>query len=504
MSTSIKIKNICVLGVIPFLAIPFNTYAKPWLDAGDMRLRHQLELLSDAGLLDAPITTWPLSSRDIHQNLKQPEDLSKVTLAVKNALNQINERLIEEDYSSSFKVTASGQSKELLIRDFSAEGREKASVSYDGQWGSSVVDLRLKATIADKSDHPGDNTLRFDESYIATSLGNWKFTVGMQSRWWGPGWDGSLILSNNARPIPSLSLENVSSGPFKSNFMKKYFGWIGPNKLHMFIGKLESDRSIPNAKLIGTRFTFKPLKGLEVGLHRTIQWGGEGQDQSFSDLLKTIASVRITPQDRSLGSVKGNQIAGLDWRWKLPLSGENHYTFYGQYIGEDRVDGSLLLGDEVFLLGGSIAGYSTLLGGGSWRTYLEATDTSAGSFKGRARNNIVYNHGLYTDGYRHLGLSLGHGIDSDSRMVSAGAMFSQKNGNFWRTWLKHAKINEDGIGNNPLAPNGKTWSSLGLSLERKLNEKTSVNLGVQLISEKDNSDNRDNDFAVSIGFSRSF
>ncbi len=44
------------------------------------------------------------------------------------------------------------------------------------------------------------------------------------------------------------------------------------------------------------------------------------------------------------------------------------------------------------MLGGSVAGFSNKLKG-SWRAYLEATDTSAGSFKGRDRNNIVYNHG---------------------------------------------------------------------------------------------------------------
>ncbi len=46
--------------------------AKPWLDAGDMKLRHELQLLSDAGLLNAPLTTWPLASKDIEANLKQP------------------------------------------------------------------------------------------------------------------------------------------------------------------------------------------------------------------------------------------------------------------------------------------------------------------------------------------------------------------------------------------------------------------------------------------------
>ena len=505
MSMTFKPKQYCALGVLSTLVLSLTAEANPWLDTGDMKLRHELQMLSDAGVLDAPITTWPLASKDIHQSLER-SSAKKSTLQpeIMDVLSNINQRLAAEDYGSSFKLEGQARSKELLIRDFSGEGREKASVSYDGSWGNSFGDVRLRATVAEKSNHSSDQKFRLDESYVASSLGNWKFTVGKQSRWWGPSWDGSLILSNNARPIPSLSLENVSSKAFNNKWLR----WIGPNKLHMFVGQLESDRAVSNAKLIGTRFTFKPFKSLDIGLHRTIQWGGEGQDNSFKNFLKTIASIRVDKQDSSLGTVNGNQIAGLDVRWKLPIPSSNKYSLYGQYIGEDRVDGSILLGDETFLLGGSISGVSKK---GTWRTYLEATDTSAASFKGRARNNIIYNHGTYTDGYRHQGLSMGHGIDSDSQIISAGVMLSQKNGNFWRGWVKHAKLNLDGIGKNPAAGeatgnnnSGKKWSAVGISLDKKLNQQSKLKLGLQYTSDKETGKSRDNDFGASIGYSYTF
>jgi hypothetical protein len=254
--------------------------------------------------------------------------------------------------------------------------------------------------------------------------------------------------------------------------------------------------------LIGTRFTFKPFQSLEVGLNRTIQWGGDGQNNSFKNFLETLASIRIDKQDGGLGTVNGNQIAGLDMRWKLPTSSKNKYALYGQYIGEDRVDGSLLLGDETFLVGGSASGLSNL---GAWRAYIEATDTSAAWFKDRDRNNIIYNHGTYTDGYRHQGLSMGHGIDSDSQIISAGTMLSRNNGDFWRGWVKYAKLNIDGIGKNPIAgTNGKKWSAVGVSLDKKLNKRSKLNLGLQFISEKETGKRRDNDFGASIGYSHTF
>lgn len=488
--------------VIPALLISSSVVARPWLDPGDMKLRHELQLLSDAGMLNAPLTTWPLASKDIHEQLKKPKDNETILPSLKYALDNVSSRLVKEDYGAGFNLSVDVISKEVLIRDFSGKGREKTNVSYDAQWGSQYFDARLKVTAADKSSHPSDENIRLDESYIAGDLGNWKVTVGRQSRWWGPGWDGSLILSNNARPIPSISIENTLSKHDDSDH--KLIRWLGSSKLHAFIGKLESSRGVPNAKLIGTRFTFKPNKSFEVGLHRTIQWGGDGQEESVSDFFKTLLSIRGDSQNGGLGSVRGNQLAGLDFRWNLPFGkNKNHYSLYGQYLGEDRVDGSIALGDEIFLLGGSVAGYSKKLKG-SWRVYVEGTDTSAGRYKGRARNNIVYNHGGYTDGYRYQDISMGHGIDSDSQIIGVGAMLSQTSGNFWRAWVKQAKMNEDGIGNNPIAQNGRKWSSIGLSLDRNINDDTRVNFGVQYIKDDQYAGENNSDAVVSVGISKVF
>jgi hypothetical protein len=46
-------------------------------------------------------------------------------------------------------------------------------------------------------------------------LGNWSTSLGKVDRWWGPGWDGSLILSTNARPIPAISLDRRIAEPFE-------------------------------------------------------------------------------------------------------------------------------------------------------------------------------------------------------------------------------------------------------------------------------------------------
>jgi len=317
-----RANTISVLLILPLFFISNSVFSKPWLDPGDVRLRHELQLLSDSGLLNAPITTWPLASKDIEANLYKLKDGEFLRPELKHALDSVNRTLVEKDYRKGYKLEAKIRTKELLIRDFSGEGRGRGSVSYDGEWGSPLLDVRLKASVEDKLSPRDGKAFRLDESYIASDIGNWKFTVGQQSRYWGPGWDGSLILSNNARPFPSISVENVLSKGEDDDFF--LFRWLGHSKFHAFVGQLESDRGIPNAKIIGTRITIRPHRSFEVGLHRTIQWGGEGRDDSFSDFLETFFILNSNSQDDLLA---GNSLAGLDARWNLPFGGVNtHYS----------------------------------------------------------------------------------------------------------------------------------------------------------------------------------
>ena len=511
-----------------FLSLSFSLSAKPWLDTGDVRLRHHLQVLSDAGYLKAPLTTWPLSSEDIDAQLRQAIAREILKPAVKASLAYVNSRIKQSSTYSSFKVGADVRTKTLLIRDFSGKGREKASTYIDGSWGNSIIDARLKFSAAkqahttlylfsdpddlndngfqtiihEKEDaiHPDNSIARLDESYLSSELGNWKITARKQSRWWGPSWDGSLILSNNARPIPSLSLENINSEAFES----KFFNWIGPNKFHMFVGILESTREVSKPKFFGFRYNFKPtlFKNFEVGLSRTLMWGGGDQDESVSDLFKTLFGVNSNVTgDR----ISGNTLASIDMRWKLPLDTDNHYTLYGQYLVEDTGN-SVVGGDDTLQLGGSMSGYSTSLDG-SWRTYLEIADTSSGLFAGDDRNNTTYNHDEYLNGYRHLGMSMGHGIDSDSTLISFGSILATNNGDLWRGWLKTAELDllktRDGL--NPISgTDGRKWTAVGVNYETNLGQKTRVNAGAHIISDNPTNKERKTSVAVDAGFSYLF
>ena len=42
-----------------------QAFAEPWLAPGDARLRHDLALLADAGIVRAPLTAWPVSWAEV-------------------------------------------------------------------------------------------------------------------------------------------------------------------------------------------------------------------------------------------------------------------------------------------------------------------------------------------------------------------------------------------------------------------------------------------------------
>jgi hypothetical protein len=43
--------------------------AMPLAAPGDMRLRHDLQLLNDTGVINVPLTAWPVSLADVHNAL---------------------------------------------------------------------------------------------------------------------------------------------------------------------------------------------------------------------------------------------------------------------------------------------------------------------------------------------------------------------------------------------------------------------------------------------------
>jgi hypothetical protein len=435
------------------ITIGADAAAEAWFDPGDVRLRHDLQLLADADLLNIPLTTWPVSVDDVARALSVT-DATHTGPAIQTAHAHVTQRLNSmraPGFSAHTRVAYASDPQRL--RTFTAAPREEGEAEVGLSWQGETMAVRLQVTAAE--DPQDDKTPRLDGSHASTRLGNWWLGVGALDRWWGPGWDGSLILSTNARPVPALMLARNQSHAFASPWL----AWLGPWQLHAFIGQLEGDRDIPRAKLLGARFTFKPARSLEIGLSRTAQWGGEGRPEDLDTFVDLLTGNDNRGDDGiNAENEPGNQLAGYDLRWAIGPS----FAFYGQSIGEDSAGSA----PSRFMNLGGVETWAGRPGGGSYRLRLEYADTKAKLL------NYAYNHGIYTDGYRYRGRTLGHAMDNDGRMVSLGALLARASGTTWELLARETQINRDNAGQNAVSAAAQTMTSLELVMSSSVGQNT--------------------------------
>jgi hypothetical protein len=446
------------------LAAPAKT--EPWLKPGDTALRSDLHTLADALVLRGTISTWPIAWIDILEDLRdvRPADLDGATRA---AYERVLARARIETLTGH--VTAhtnlSLAERPRVIRTFDDTPREEAQIGGGLSWTGERLMVRLEAArVWDPTD---GETVRVDGSYFGAALGNWMLSVGFPERWWGPGWDGSLILSNNARPMPQISINRARSTPFDARWLR----WLGPWSLTSFVGLLDDDRAVDDALLFGMRFAFRPLPRLELGLSRTAQWCGEGRPcdaEAFANLLlgRDNRGVNV-PEEKE----PGNQLGGFDVRW-APFE-KGPAALYLQWIGEDSRQGGPQIGSWLRQMGVELAG-SAFDGRWRHRTHIEAAETicrdGALGFSSE-QTRCAYEHSIYLTGYRYQGRSIGHGIDGDGRSYTVGSVLMNGDDRIWRVSLRRIEVNRTDAWFNDrhgLAPTPQRLSEMTLMHNRPL------------------------------------
>ncbi len=433
------------------LGLPSTALSGPFAESGDPFLRHDLQLLRDTGKIDYSISTWPLSLGGLHANLHSlqlDDSTSRSTAATLARTRAFLEKHKQMGWSP-IQTGVGMRSDAPLLRFFLNTPRERREVAISVSWlGNRFAGgLNVQGGFNRASDWRGrtDHTLRFDGSYIATRAGNWSLSLDQLDRWWGPGWDGSLILSNNARPVPALTAQRRVPKPFESRLLN----WLGPWNATTFMGRMEDERTeFPHPWLFGARVDFSPTiaPGLEIGLSRTIQWGGKGRPNGVSTFMDALLGQdNVTPGSVDAANEPGNQLAGIDFRYKLP--GDTPFAFYGQLTGED--EDKFMPNALMNLYGAEVWGQ---VQGGSWRAFLEYVDTGTWWWTDDDNiRNVAYNHHLYADGYRHRGRSLGHSVDGDSEASTVGLLYFSDSGRGCGLVLRSGELNRDGNGDSSVS-----------------------------------------------------
>ena len=132
-------------------------------------------------------------------------------------------------------------------------------------------------------------------------------------------------------------------------------------------------------------------------------------------------------------------------------------------IGEDEAGGF----PSRYLAQFGIEGSGITHGRRSYRWFAELAGTSCDFVKSVVLYNCAYNNGIYQTGYRYRGRIIGHGLDNDARVVSAGIVVAEQDGSTWQVLARSGDLNRDGgFGNNTIAPVAQKLASLDLEYNR--------------------------------------
>ncbi|MEM9386217.1 MAG: capsule assembly Wzi family protein [Pseudomonadota bacterium] len=457
--------------------------AGPLIAAGDLTLRHDIELLADAGVITGPISTWPLAWGPILQDVRSA-NTSGLTLSALHALGRVRERAQWETRSNELLLSArtAVAVNPTRIRSFqyTPRGEGEVSLAAAATFSWAALDLNLQYVGGD-----GDSQrVRFDDSYAALVLGNWSLGLSTQQRWWGPAWDGSLILSNSARPFPAITIDRVFTDPFDVRWLR----WIGPWDLSVMFGQLESDRDVSNPLFFAARATFRPHRTLEIGISRSAMWCGDGRPCSagtFVDLL--LGQDNVGDEGINEDNEPGNQLGGFDVRWTPPVLGRS-VSLYGQFIGEDEAGGlpSQYLGQVGAEWSGTVAErWSTRLFGEYSRTSCDFFGAS--DFFANGGFNCAYNSGVFPTGYRFRGRSIGHGADNDADLITVGAILVNKEQTRWQAHVRSGQLNANGPpdSRNTLTPTPQDLLSVDVSHSRRFRYGTfEIGAGIDFIDDE--------------------
>ena len=240
--------------------------------------------------------------------------------------------------------------------------------------------------------------------------------VGYRDHWLSPFTDSAMIISTEARTLPSVTLSNYR--PLTSlGFSYEVFLAEMEHSNNIVFDEPEEgadDRTSGKPRLAGLRFSIEPTPGWSLSANRLMQFGG-GQrgGTSFSDFLHAL--FKPHQSDNSEGSDEfGNQIAA--WTSRFIFPGRTPFAAYLEYAGEDNsYEGNYRLGNAALSVG---------------ITFPQLWQRFDLTYEASEWQNAWYVHDIYLDGMTNDAHVLGHwgadrrvfgdGVGAQSHMLRIG------------------------------------------------------------------------------------
>jgi len=411
----------CVILAVGILVISANAIASTYIPVGD-RIYDLLYRLEAEGVIESGLlTTQPLSRKEAVRLLLEAERNSgNANVFIQSLVASLKYELRNDLDNTKFikpldflygKYLYADSDIQKLYYNVDGDNYDKGSnlrLGFDSRaeldWFSLYINPELR--------YSEDGTaFVMKRGYGVLSFLGLDLQIGKDSQWWGPGYHGALLLTNNAEPFTLARLTNPQ--PVLLPWIFKY---LGPFRFTFFATRLEKDRKdVPEPYLWGMRLNFKPHPYLEFGLERTAILGGKGRSES----LKTWWYSFTGQAENKTGSGAGDQRAGLDVKLTLPFRLQP-LQLYAEADGEDEAGG--LPTKWAYVTGIYLPRLLNLERIGFRAEY--ATDHVPGY------PNVWYRHHIYTAGYTYEGRIIGHHMGTDSKdiFLETSYLIPEKNG----------------------------------------------------------------------------
>ena len=372
----------------------------PWMP--DAAARHRLELLVDEAGLDLPLTHWPLPRRAVEDALDMLPGVLAPALAEARA--QLKEELRGQDRSQLI-VRLRGHDE--ILAGFGDDATAGSGIAVRS---STLTTPHLALQVGGRIDtvsQPGQSTTKFrlDGTALATDVMGVQLQAWSHRSWWGPGWQNSLVLGNNAPAFNGFGLQRTAVGTSDS----RWLSWLGPWTFEFFVAQAEGGS---RAIFVGNRLTARPLPLLEIGLTRTAQWGGDNHPQTLKSFTKMLFGIGVNANAGDTANDPANEMSGFDLRLRCP--GGWRCAAYTQIIGEDTTNHipSRFLG---------LYGLESWSSDGRQRWFAELVETVCGAvFEHHPLRPCAYRNSAYPEGYTHAARWVGAAAGSDSRVLTLG------------------------------------------------------------------------------------
>ena len=282
-----------------------------------------------------------------------------------------------------------------------------------GNWAAIILQPKFISNVDALSRGPtvgpltslNDQYVYLREASLKLTFWNVALEFGRGSQWWGPGYHGSLLLTDHAFPLDMIKLG--SDETFRLPWL---FSKLGAFKINSFLARLEGDQTFSHEKIFGLRISYLPTSWLELGFTRLTQFDGQGSGGSFP---RTLIDCYKDPPNQE-GVAQCNEQAMVDVRAKVPhvpylVPFPAGMQIYGELGSEDKW--SKLISTRAAYLAGIYI--PQLFSKDTTDLRIEFADTDYPRRYSPELVGVWYNNGTFTNGMRQYGFPLGHHMGAD-------------------------------------------------------------------------------------------